>query len=590
MAYWTLLISAFCCVGISALTGKGYYCRDPDTGKLYPVNSTWPSTSFCGNYSCKLRKKDITKSVIPIRDIMIDSLPQSTQTRSIEENSIHTEATPDIPSSTILSTLYSKFATKSPIRNSSEVNNQQKVDSNNVEIKPVSNENGDRYLTDSEIKTISHLLHNVKKSDLEAIVDVYNLAQDIYKEMDKITNENILEETIKAVKTTQTDTTGGKRYWYEPLNRLSKAGIGADMETQGSHMYPTAVERSTVDPNSYFQGPLSKTDFGVLPYYYSMSNFQREHSYQHPNRNLHSYPPKYEKPPCAQSTQYPYYPVTEPPKVYQPPAPSYYPYQSYGSVIKKAFPVDTQKVIQPSVLLPYPFSYIQHYNMSNPYNSYYNSGSWPYYDKNNFSYDQYFKANLPQSHKSVEVQIETEPSFKASKDNALNENTEVENHPSYKEVKTNNDNEDKSHHTNKDDGEKSEQGEIKKNLLESFFEQTKLENKIKPDWQTDPLATSVLEEIRAHFEDKARLIKPFSLRKKAKLERVGKVVKLDDLNRDKRSVNDSVNTDEVAEEGLEVYVEKTTCPSQVDLGFYKMGNLTQPYPACCPRRIENNER
>lgn len=56
--------------------------------------------------------------------------------------------------------------------------------------------NGDRYLTDSEIKTISAILHTVKKSDLEAIVEIYQLAQNIYDELDKTSPETLIQETV----------------------------------------------------------------------------------------------------------------------------------------------------------------------------------------------------------------------------------------------------------------------------------------------------------------------------------------------------------------------------------------------------------
>ncbi|CAG9792560.1 unnamed protein product [Diatraea saccharalis] len=596
MAYWTLVIFAFCYVGISALSGKGYYCRDPDTGKLYPVNSTWPSTTFCGNYSCKLRKKDTVKPVIPLREIMIDSIAKKTQARKSDESGIQTEQkkSPNTPNiTTVNPTLFTELSTKQSTFSTKNDINLQKIESNDKEMESISSKPTDRYLTESEIKTITHILHSVKKSDLEAIVDIYNLAQDIYKEMDKITSENIIDETLKAAKTKQKESSG-KSYWYEPLNRLNKAGSGSDMESQGTNLYPTVTERSTMDPNSYFQGVLSKSDFGAVPYHYPISNFQRENSYMHVTRSPLVNSVRYEQTPCRQSMQYPNYPVTDPSKAYQPPVTSYYQYQPsklYNSVVKNAYPVETQKVIQPSMLLPYPFSYIQHYNMSTyPYNLYYDGSPWSYFNINNKKNDnneKYFKANLHEAPKNTyDIKIESEP-YQTYKESELNQNTEIKRYTSNKERETHKNDELEPH---KDDNANMQNGQIKTKLMDTLFEQAKLARKNKPEWQTDPLTSNVLEEIKAHFDEKAKLLKPFSLRKKAKLERVGKVLKLDDLNRDKRDADNLNRTEIEFDEDLEVYVEKTTCPSQTDLGFYKIGNLTQPYPACCPRRIETNEK
>ncbi|XP_028172196.1 uncharacterized protein LOC114361396 [Ostrinia furnacalis] len=141
---------------------------------------------------------------------------------------------------------------------------------------------------------------------------------------------------------------------------------------------------------------------------------------------------------------------------------------------------------------------------------------------------------------------------------------------------------------------KAKTEEEKANILDSKLLESLLNGKLhnkKPEWQTDPLPAKVLEEVRAHFEEKAKLFKPFSLRKKVKLERVGKVVKLDELHRERRSIDTGAKEERIEiEEDYEAFIEKTTCQSDNDPGFFRMGNLSEPYPACCPQRIDNNNR
>ncbi|KAA5655436.1 hypothetical protein F3G60_34510 [Pseudomonas aeruginosa] len=75
-----------------------------------------------------------------------------------------------------------------------------------------------------------------------------------------------------------------------------------------------------------------------------------------------------------------------------------------------------------------------------------------------------------------------------------------------------------------------------------------------PEWQTDPLSNQVLEEVRANIE-KSKLLKPFPLRKKVNLERVGKLIKLDEFTRTKRSSELKSVSDEFA---YDVYLETVT--------------------------------
>jgi hypothetical protein len=382
--------------------------------------------------------------------------------------------------------------------------------------KSVAADKNDRYLNENEIKTISKLLHNVKKSDLEAIVDIYSLAQDIYKEMDKGTPNEIPDEEKPSKKAQAED----KRYWYEPLNRVKTP---VDMDTQASNGYATVANPPAAEPNIYFQGPLMKNDFGTLPYYYPMTDFQRQASYVY---NGYKQPQQIQKP-CT----------TQVPKTYPVVVSPYS--QMYSGVIKKPFTVETQRVVQP-LLLPYPFSYIQqHSNMSAyPFNSYYDS-PLTQFDVHNKNH------HLEADNNKLKID------FKEA-DNKINT---IE----YKQFKPNhffaNDLNKKPDSRSKSYKKEDKKVFKEKTLLDTLFEHAKIEFK-KPDWQTDPLSANVLEDIRAHFEDKANILKPFSFRKKVKLERVGKVKKLDDLNRDKRSADTQTNLLE-AEDNLETYLEKT---------------------------------
>ncbi|KAL0860683.1 hypothetical protein ABMA27_010027 [Loxostege sticticalis] len=559
-----------------------YYCRDPDTGKLHPANSTWPSTTFCGNYSCKLRRKTLLGSQL-IRKINVSNV---NITKPIEARVQDTPNDAEFAGSNItpqvVKPTHAPNAVTDKILFYPEFNNGLNELQERLRQK-VKFEGGDRFLTETEIKTISDLLHNVKKSDLEAIVDIYNLAQDIYKEMDKMTSENIMEETLRLAQNIKANQ-GEKQhssYWYDPINRNQKTEIKADMEHQGSVPVPTT------NPASYFSGPLTNTDFGKLPYYYPVSSFHRESSYIHPTYNPQQLPqpqlpPVHVKPPCSHKQpapvaytppppQYNYPPQQgyqspqgyQLPQGYQPPQgyppaqgyppsqnyPQYYPNQYYGGVLKRPFTIEPQKMIQPSVLLPYPFSYIQHTNTSSyPFNLNYAENPWTGFDMSNKN------SNPPKENKA--------PSL----NNVISDTDKQEASKPLLDI------------------EKILEG----NLFENLLATAKIIK--KPEWQTDPLPAKVLEEVKAHFEEKAKLLKPFSLRKKVKLERVGKVVKLDDLNRKRRSIDEEAKVEKIDDDDFEAYIEKTTCQSDISPGFFRMGNQSEPYPACCPQRIDNDSR
>ncbi|KAM3958727.1 uncharacterized protein ACR2FA_007251 [Aphomia sociella] len=514
-----ITVMFICIVNIEALSGKAFYCRDPDTGKLHAVNTTWPSETFCGNYTCKLRRKNMieTQYVPLFRQFRINDLAV---TRPIDNKSEKDINMIQNNENEIIDTTSKSMLENIKIKPSLNI---QAIENKNVTGK--SADSADRLLTEKEIKTISDLLHGVKKSDLEAIVDIYNLAQDLYKEMDKITSQNIIEETANAVRQDKVNTVlkssnifdKHMSYWHEPMHPAInyKAQEVNDMEHQGSNVVRTVSPAKPDYSNSYFGGNLTPKDFGRLPYYYPLTSFQRQSSYIHPS---------------YADSQYLHKPCHHPgPTTKSYPSSS----QSFSGVIKKPFAVDHQKYVQP-LLLPYPFSYVQHYNSNGTQqqnNLYYDGNPWTRFElfKQNHNYQPYYIAKLIKA-ESDEAQVA-------------------------------------------DDKPKAA------DLIDTLLTKTKIENNNIPDWQTRPLTNNILDEIRANFEHKSKLLKPISLRKKINLERVGKVVKLDDLNRNKRSVNEEDH------DIYEAYTERTTCESDIDPGFFRVGNLTEPFPACCPQRI-----
>lgn len=336
----------------------------------------------------------------------------------------------------------------------------------------------DRYLTESEISTITEILHTVKKSDLEAIIEIYNLAQEIYDEMDN-TNEQLVKSPFDSLRIGENENKKNKNkdsisYWYEPLQYGNKKV--KDLKTEMTNAVP--VTRTYPDPATYFNRPVLDKELMKMPYYYPISNFQRMSSYMHKPYSI----PK---------------PIIEPPKPCN--KNIYPPWYSNKSVTPQ----------QP--MLPYPFSYVRHYNLSYPASFYYNSFPWAQLDiyNRNKNYQQPY---------STYLQHEIS--------NAVPEETEV------KDVE--------------------DENEVKEENNPSNEETLKL-----PEWQTDEIPKSVLDEVKANILEKSKLLKPLSLKKNIKLEKVGKVIKLDELLRKKRSIISS-DTDDVEDDQFEAYVERTT--------------------------------
>ncbi|XP_075985884.1 uncharacterized protein LOC142983008 [Anticarsia gemmatalis] len=535
-------VIVFVCVcAAGAITGRGFFCRDPDTGKLHAVNTTWPSSSFCGNYHCRLRRKNLTETeYAPLRQIYVPNITVQIDPakQNVTKKTVTTERTVE---NEILRNI-------NQLMDFNIFNSTQEA----TVLKPVEKKDSDRYLTDFEIKTISTLLHAVKRSDLDAILEIYRLAQDIYKDIDKSNADTLIHETINDMRKGQVDipkekskidtTKGywrkhGVSYWYDPVAygkpkpfdvnlRPDQNALGSEIvkKTTPRPTKPTTTPRTSTNApktlNTYFRGALTTKDFRKLPYYYPISDFQRMASYYHQAGAPKFIYPVTTKPPSKHTTAV--LPVILTLALSKVPE------------VKTDSPMYRSE-IKPSVLLPYPFSYITHnYNWTFPENTYSN--------KNKL--DRY-KPEKKKEKKKAPVAVLMNPDL---------ENFE-------------------------------ELGPAPKPEKNIAKKDQKVESKFKHDWQTEQISRQILEEVRANFAERAKFLKPYPLRKKVKLERVGKLFKLDEHKRSKREVEPKEDT---GPELFEVYVERTTCHSDDSIpGFFRYGNMSQPFPECCPQRISS---
>ncbi|XP_022837460.1 uncharacterized protein LOC111364702 [Spodoptera litura] len=530
-----------CVFGAGSLSGRGFFCRDPETGKLHGVNTTWPSTSFCGNYHCKLKRKNMTgTNYAPLRLINITRLGIENQNASVIELK---KNVPDAKHSSKNGVKFNKKAHSNIINGilSLQANRELKVEDSRDD-KNVTDK--DRYLSEKEIRSLTEMLHTVKKSDLDAIVEIYNLAQDIYKEIDKTSTDRVPEQTKNGLKNIEGEKnqlessmkpTKHVSYWYEPLanNKVRPAELlrpeTSRVETiihdifPGIPAVPVAVEvipavvdappKTVQNPiqttptsvpvshnnvrtnmESFFEnGSLSPKDFGKLPYYYAMSHFQRSSSYIHDRKQLK---------PVSKKTHHVPQPTHK--------TITYKPVFSGGKY---------QKEIKPSILLPYPFSNIIHYNWSVSQNP-----------RKNL----YHRSHIYDTVEKKALNTNPNPAKQIVKSNAILMNPDLEN---FQDL------------------------QMKPSMLEKKSVGGTKKDEVKmADWQSDPLPQQILEEVRAHVQEKQKLfLNPLPLRKKGKLERVGKVMNLDETKRNKRWATQSEPVEQSLEPELyEVYIERTT--------------------------------
>ncbi|XP_046972467.1 uncharacterized protein LOC124539214 [Vanessa cardui] len=505
---------------------SGLYCQDPDTKKLYPVNSTWRSETFCGNYTCKLRKRNLTET---------EYVPITINITSHQLNEGYGITSNDDSNDMSVSPSENSFVLKKMDPEKQPVFHRDfddKINDLKEELKNNKSEQADRYLTESEIEKITGILHTIKKSDLEAIVDIYNIAQEIHKELDMAEAEKIVNDTMNSIKNdeiknkipsqAQKDSIS---YWYEPLQHTSK-NKPVDLKTQGTNVVQTAYPYPNGD--AYYKRPDQERAFQKLSHYYPASNFHRMLSYLHNPYNSKQIS-RQETKPCRNDNK----------NLANTVVPVWYnPYSNNNAESYKK-PYDTQPIF-----LPYPFSYV-HHNLTHPASYYYTNYPWAQlnaYNRNKQYLQPYYGTYATQEPRTAIIANPEEL-----------------------------------------EGNYDEQIDVR-------IDDVKPVNKELPEWQTEPLSAKILDEVKANMLEKSKILKPLSLRKTLKLEKVGKVIKLDELTRSKRGVLDVIDPrhhDGISEEVYETYIEKTTCVSSLEPGYFSVGNETEPYPACCPRRINS---
>ncbi|XP_053620209.1 uncharacterized protein LOC128680805 [Plodia interpunctella] len=528
--------------GTYAISGKGFYCRDPDTGKLHSVNTTWKSTTFCGNYTCRLKRKDIIAS--PLREFKISEITSVIQNKS---NDIKDSGQDDIIAANPLNVNVKQKDDKNITDLISNILNNITEPNDKMKIGKMGEINKtDRYLNEKEIKLISDLLHGVKKSDLETVVDIYNIAQDIYKELDKKTSDPNIEDTLVQQKEDDTLTDPMPLvqqqmvYGIEPMQYSQKSMTDIknpeseilpdavyhklehneltdgyesmipekhekeDMHKEGSDVMPTLYLTPKFDePAPTYISPIySSPSYVKLPYFYQMTDFQRKSSYVHPHSSV-------------ETERTLLQPITGKP---------------VEKTTSKPVALKNFNAHQP-ILLPYPYYQVRYNASGYPFNYFY--GVNPYQDVYRKQYNPYYVTRTSYA----------------------------------------------------DQMKSPERSYAPGTLIDTLLPKDDTKTSKAPEWKTESLSDDVLDEIRAHFENKNILFKPICLKKKIKLDKVGKVFKLDDFRREKRSVEENTQTNVNKTDDYEVYVERIICQSDVDPGFFRMGNTSAPFPACCPQRI-----
>lgn len=628
-----------------------FYCRDPDTGKFYPVNTTWSSTTFCGSYTCKVRKLNYTVHSSPIREINIaDAGPKRaknesamlqlivvnrTQDKVLSEargfnktqTNLYENRTNTSPDSVTINHLELQDSSKENLENKitnfkkkmeslevtqddnnrSTVNETQPIvvytdkqehlsnithnkkyeilfDSPTVETQRESvkemmaqknskesnvikktepqkvsmSKDDDRYLTADEIKALINLLQNVKKSDVEAILEVYNLAQDIYKEIDKSTDHNIgedlhnihgKEKDSKPEESIKREPNDHISYWYEPLSHSNNKQKIVQIDT--SKLVPVIPPDSRKETHTVPvppivmekpMGPITNSNFRKLPYYYPVLGMHKQSSYDPGQEYIQRIAEPPEKtnsiktPPImiSQTGLNADFPVTKKSFIKVPCKQEHFKHTTGEEMFTKkttmakdkiSFMDDPKTLLAPftrmykksPTVLPYPFAYV-HYNLSAIPSTYFNANPFHLFN---------IKPQEPVNKKNpILSQPHVNPKYLSGLPNAILVNPDLS----------------------------GEVDIIEQKPVEVILTQ---EDKM-PFWQTASLSQSVLNEVKANVLTQSKIL-PIPIRKKVKIERVSKAMNMDEL---KRPIRDTMSRDfdlgkEVPEE-FEVYLENST--------------------------------
>ncbi|XP_041971380.1 uncharacterized protein LOC121727557 [Aricia agestis] len=471
-------------------TNSGLYCTDPDTGKLYEVNSTWPSLSFCGNYTCKITKANLTKTEYT-------PVPKTTKENEEykekgDEEKIVLVTQPDARLTSDMAVSPSEVIKTIKKVNDIKLNTSKESTAKKLNnLSKHDNDKRDRLLTEAEINVITEILHTVKKSDLEAIIEVYNLAEEIYNEMEKSSKyskaKNIADKTL--------------------VNEIS-CNEKSDMNTEGTS---ASASRYYAYPANYFRGGLTTYNY-QHPYYYPMSGY--------PGTSPYIYTPQISNiwKPCAKT------------KSNTIPAPISSP--SVGPARAK----DDKPMTTAS---PYTSINIRQ-NIDDYARYYYNYYPWAQlevYNKNRLPY--YINPYYPQPNEKPFKIVKTQSSDKSKIPKEVTPKSKV----------------------------------IEKEVPVKKAEEKK---EAMPKWKTEQLSQQVIDEVKANVLEKTKLPSVFP---GLQLERVGKVLKLDELTRLKRHAEMEEHED------FGVRLEKIECETSTEPGYFSVGNLSAPYPDCCPQKI-----
>lgn len=457
-----------------------------------------------------------------------------------------------------------------------EKNTMVHKNSKELNITNTSNED-DRYLTADEINTLTSLLQTVKKSDVEAILEVYNLAQDIYKEIDKNADRSVVDDLqntrrpgkdFKIEEQIKSEPNDHTSYWYEPLSHSNTKEKVVQIDTaklvpvlppnpkKETHVVPvppivmtkpkdedTLIEgtpKSTeaVVPNySYFMGPLSNSHFRKLPYYYPMPGIQKQGKYSAAQGDIHQLPGAPRK---IGSIKTPAniesltsitaeFPVTKKSFAKIPCKQEHFKHTTGGDILTKKTTMPKDKISfmdNPKALLaPFTAMYKKsptalpypfayvHYNLSSIPNAYFNANPFHLYNIR------------PQKPINKKAELPQNPKYVSSIPNAILINPDLN-------------------------------GDIDINEQKPLDVILRQEKKV-PAWQSAPLSQSILNDIKPNVVSQSNL-PSFPMTKKVKLERANKI-RMDEL---KRSVRDTMKEDhEVGKEEsekFEMYIEKST--------------------------------
>lgn len=268
-----------------------------------------------------------------------------------------------------------------------------------------SSEDNDRYLTEKEIDKIADMLHTIKKSDLDAIVDVYQLAQDIYKEVETITNEEIKNEAIHKLKEEEKHNSNIKnsdsKYWYDPLSNKGRAVNRDEIDLQSAYNVYSTLQPISSKP-IFLNAELSKNEQAEKVHlYYPVTQFQRVSSYIHPTYKITTDNYNTDKN-----------------------------NEHFKAKMDTNNVPNSRKLIRPSHYLPYPFANIHQYNATESKN-FYHPSPWmlDYYNKYKHSQPYYstFISPVRKAHKvNTYVSIETREDKKPLKHQHNKENELVD--------------------------------------------------------------------------------------------------------------------------------------------------------------------